>query len=140
MKKLIIISAVLFLAVPAFSQVWYPVNQATFGWDAVTKLNDGTTIPAGSTIKYQAWRKMTPATVWEKIGAEITTLQANVSFAVEGSYFLGVSAIRYIGTDPVSQSTIAGSDVPANCQGGAAFGFKYWLALMMPSGLRPITP
>ncbi len=139
MKKLIIV-AILLMAVPSFSQTWYPVNQATFGWDAVTKLSDGTTIPTGSTIKYQAWRKMTPAIVWEKVGSEVIILQANISFAIEGSYFLGVSAIRYIGTDPVSQSAISGSDIPANCQGGTAFGFKYWLALLMPSGLRPITP
>lgn len=137
MKKLIIL-AILLLAAPAFSQTWYNANSATFGWDAVTKLNDGTTVPTGSIVKYQAYKKLSPATVGEKVGGEVTTTQALVSFTVEGSYFVGAQALRYVGTTLVSTSTISYSDVPANCQDGTAFGFQYWLALMAPTAYRPI--
>lgn len=138
MKKMILVVAVLMFTFPAFSQTWYNANSATFGWDAVTKLSDGTTIPAGSTVKYQAYKKLSPATVGEKVGGEVSTTQALVSFTTEGSYFVGAQALRYVGTTLVSTSTVSYSDVPANCQSGTAFGFQYWLALMAPTAYRPI--
>ena len=139
MKRLFFILLVLvFMSAPAMAQTWYNANQATFAWDAVTTLVGGAAIPAGSTVKYQAYRKLSPATVGEKVGNEVSTPSALVSFTSEGSYFVGAEALRYVGTTLVSRSTISYSDVPANCQGGAAFGFQYWLALAAPTAYRPV--
>jgi hypothetical protein len=123
---------------PSTAQTYYNTNQGTFAWDAPTKLADGSDIPAGSTVKYQCWRRLAPATVGEKIGAELAPTQYTVSFSSEGTYFLGVEALRYVGTDLVSRSAIAWSDVAGNCQGGVTFGFRYWLALKAPTGQRQV--
>ena len=142
--QVMVLMLVLLFALSIFSppgaeaQTYYNTNQGTFGWDAPTKLMDGSNIPPGSTIKYQCWRRLVPATVGEKVGAELTPTQYTVSFTSEGSYFVGVEALRYVGVDLVSRSAIAWSDVAANCQGGVTFGFRYWLALMQPGGQRQI--
>jgi hypothetical protein len=129
--------AVILCATHAMAQVWYDANQVTFAWDAVTKLADGTTIPAGNTVKYQVYSKPNSVSTGVKVGTEITATQLLISFSVEGSYFLGVEALRYNGTTLISKSApITWSDVAANCQGGVAFGVNYWLSLMQPAGLR----
>jgi hypothetical protein len=140
MKRLFIILAVLIFAAPAMAQTWHNANQGTFAWDAVTTLAGGATIPTGNVVKYQAWKRLSPAlpTAGEMVGTEITALQQTVSFSVEGGYFVGVQALRFVDNVKVSTSTISWSDVPANCQGGVAFGFQYWLALALPQGLRQV--
>ena len=136
MKRAFIILAILFFASAASAQVWHPANQVTLAWDAVTTLQDGTNIPAGSTIKYQVYKRLLPATTGEMAGAEVTALQQAVSFSVEGGYYLGVKALRYVDSALVSQSEIAWSDVAANCANGEAFGVTYWMQPSMVKGLR----
>lgn len=137
MKKLLIILAILLITSTSFAQVWYDANQVTFAWDAVTKLTDGTTIPATSTVKYQVYTKPNSVSAGTKVSGEITATQLLISFSVEGAYFLGVEALRYNGAVLVSKSNpITWSDVAANCQGGIAFGVNYWLSLMQPANLR----
>jgi hypothetical protein len=138
MKRLLIILAILIFAAPAMAQTMYDANQATIGWDAVTKLADGTTIPAANTVKYQVYTKPNSVATGVKVGTEITATQLLISFAVEGSYFIGVEALRYNGTTLVSKSPLSWSDVPANCQGGVAFGINYWQSLMQAGGLRRV--
>ena len=141
MKRLILMALIL-LSVGAASsrdlcaQVWHPANQVTLAWDAVTTLQDGTTIPAGNVVKYQAFKRLLPATTGEAVGGEVVTLQQAVSFSVEGGYFLGVKALRYVDSVLVSQSEISWSDVAANCANGEAFGVTYWMAPSMVKGLR----
>lgn len=107
---------VILCAVPAMAQVWYDANQVTFAWYAVTNLADGTTIPAGNTVKYQAYTKPNSVSAGVKVGTEITATQILISFSTEGAYFLGVEALRYNGTTLVSKSNpITWSDVAANC-------------------------
>ena len=137
MRRLII-ALVLLLAATAQAQTMYDANQATIGWDAVTRLADGSNIPSGSTVKYQVYTKPNTVATGVKVGAEITATQLLISFAVEGAYFIGVEALRYNGTTLVSRSPISWSDVPANCQGGVAFGINYWQSLMQPAGLRRV--
>ena len=138
MKKLLIIIALLLVASVASAQTWHNANQATLAWNAVTQLSDNTTIPAGNVVKYQVWRRLSPAlpTAGEMVAGEITSLQQVVTFTVEGGYFLGVQALRFVDNVKVSSSTIAWSDVAANCQGGVTFGIQYWLAPTFPVGLR----
>ena len=138
MKKLLITIAILLCATVASAQTWHTANQGTFAWDAVTQLSDGTNVPAGDIVKYQAYKRLSPAlpTAGEKVGSEITTLQQTVSFTTEGGYFVGASAIRYVGADRIGESPVAWSDNPAVCANGQAFGFKYWLQLAFPTGLR----
>ena len=140
MKKLLLIISILLIASLASAQTWHTANQGTFAWDASTTLVDGSPVPASDTIKYQAYKRLSPAlpTAGEKSGDEITALQQTVSFTVEGGYFVGVTAIRYVGTERVSESQVAWSDNPAVVANGQAFGFKYYLQIAFPTGLRQV--
>jgi len=120
----------------AFAQTWHTANQATLAWDAVVTLDNGTPIPAGSTVKYQPYIKTSPTDPGSTYGTEVTTLAQLYTFSVEGSYFLGVKAIRYVGTEKVSESVVSWSSDPLVCEDNEAFGVKYYRPLAKPIGLR----
>jgi hypothetical protein len=134
MKKILVWGLAMVLAVIlsvaiAQAQTWYPVNQATVAWDAVTQLSDGTPIPAGSTIHYVVYSKAPGGTVFSAIGTPVTATQMLITFAVEGQYIIGVKAQRLAGTPAamVSESDIAWSDVAANVPISGTWGVIYYI-------------
>jgi hypothetical protein len=126
----------------AFAQTWHTVNQATVAWDAVTALDNGDPLPAGDTIEYVVYlanaitdpNKDNPSEI-----ETITATQSTITLNVEGSYFVGVKAVRKIadGTN-VGESEVAWSDDPQFVQGGATFGLRYFLPPAAPGNMRPV--
>lgn len=126
-----IIIGILFLliSIPAWSQTWYPANQKTVAWDAVT-------VPSG-TVTYKLYSQPesggTPTLM-----TTVATTQATVTFTVEGRYYLGVSTVRTVSGVEVESSTISWSNNPAVCAGGATFGIQYLVAPNAPTGFRTV--
>jgi hypothetical protein len=140
MKKLLIALILCFTLLSLSSigacEVWYTANQKTFSWEAVTKLEDGSPIPSGSTIKYQPYIKLSTATEGTAYQGEITELSKTITFTVEGAYYLGVKTIRYVGTEKVSESAISWSNDPLVCFGGVPFGVNYYQSPKKPMNLK----
>jgi len=124
-----IIIGVLFIciAIPAWSQTWYPANQKTVAWDAVT-------VPSG-TVTYKVYSKPETSET-PTLMTTVTTTQATVTFTVEGRYYLGVSAVRTVSGVEVESSTISWSNVAAVCKNGQTFGIQYITAPNAPTGFR----
>ena len=136
--KVLITLALLILSIPSISiaQTWYTANQVTMQWDAVTLMQDGTAIPAADQVRYQPYQKLNSVEIGTAIGPEITDTQKLYTFGIEGSYLLGVKALRYVSGVKVSESGISWSDNPAVCQGGNTFGVIFYRAPRDPIGLR----
>lgn len=144
MKKRWIMVAVLVLLMTgiAFAQTWHTTNQATVEWDAVTTIDNGDPLPAGDTIEYVVYlanaitdpNKTNPAEV-----ATITGTSQLITLTAEGSYFVGVKAVRKIadGTN-VGESAVAWSDDPQYVQGGVTFGLRYFLPPAAIGNMRPV--
>ena len=126
------------IAVPiAYSAVdnWYPANQRTVAWDAVTTLEDGTPLPEGSTVSYEVFYAKEDKTGQMSLGITSAT-SFTVTLPAEGKYIIGVQAIRNIvGVDPI-RSTMAWSDDPTKCQNGATFGIIFYIKPGNVGGLR----
>lgn len=139
MKKLfpvISLGIALFLfPLAAGAQTWYPANQRTVAWDPVTTDEAGQPLPAGSTVGYKVYYKTTLATS-QVFLIELATPQVTLTLPVEGSYFIGVSAIRKEGDILITETAISWSDIPANCQGGQAFGIRFYKTPAPPRNLR----
>ena len=88
----------------------------------MTALNDGTPIPAGSTIQYQVYIRTDPTGNSVAAGNPITALQSLVTLAAEGFYDIGIKAQRVVGSQVVSESTVAWLNDPLVAQGGNDFG------------------
>lgn len=139
-KKLLLVMAfVLMLPVLALAQTWYTANQATIGWDAVTKMGDGTTsIPTGDAVKYQVYTKNAAGTI-APVGGEITAIQQTITFNVEGRYFVGVKAIRYPAGETVGVSSdVAWSSDPLVCATAGPFGIVYYVKPAGVKGLKSV--
>ncbi len=139
--SLFVVLLVLFLAGIALAQTWHTANQATVAWDAVL-LDNGDPIPPTDTIEYVVYlsnaitdpNKLNPVEV-----ATTTNLEQLITLNVEGSYFVGVKAVRKIadGTN-VGESTVAWSDDPQYVQNGQTFGLRYFLPPAAPREIRPV--
>ena len=145
-KRVILISAIVWLvAMPAFGQTWHTANQKTIGWDAVTQDVDGDPIPSGHTVSYKVF--LSNALVTDKSDATpvatATTLDALVTLQAKGSFFIGVQAFLLPDgeSEPVegTESTIAWSDNPADCEGQVTFGLRMFAQLKSPI-LKPPSP
>lgn len=141
MKKMLLVIALVLVAVPAWGQVWTTANEATVSWDAVTKLADGSSIPAVDKVSYNVSIKN------KKTGAVIAvantqSTQQTIVFNLEGRYFVGVSAVRaVVGEDGVTveetmESEVSWSENPAVCYNGQAFGIRYFVHPGSPQNLR----
>lgn len=122
----------------AQAQIWYPANQKTVAWDAVTTMADGTALPTGSTVRYKVYivsktdtAKATPT----EVGTSTTT-SATITFTAEGQYFVGVKAERLISGAVVSESAIAWSDSAAATGTTGTFGVVFYKAPSAPVNLR----
>jgi hypothetical protein len=144
MRKMSIIGVFVAMVIMAMasvglSQTWYPTNQKTVAWDAVTKLEDGTSLPAGQTVRYQIYSALsTDATKANKVNmGSATTAQFTATFTVEGKYFIGVEAERLDSAGVVlSKSAISWSDNAIVCQGGVTFGIVLYKAPQAVGGIR----
>ena len=143
---LIVIMGLLALsAYQASAETWHTANQKTIGWDAVTQDVDGDPIPSGHTVSYKVF--LSNALVTDKSDAmpvaTATSLDAVVTLQAKGSYFVGVQAFLVPDgeSEPVegTESTIAWSDNPADCEGQVTFGLRMFAQLKSPN-LKPPPP
>ena len=118
-------------------QDWHTANQVTLGWDTVTTKTDGTVIPATDKVKYKVYIK-NAATGGEAVElGEVSALEYTITLNTEGSYFLGVKALRYSSSDVLlSESIICWSSVETCAAEGKPFGVRYWLPPANAGGLR----
>jgi hypothetical protein len=99
-------------------------------------LETGDPVPVGSIVKYQLYYRNDTGVVTKL--TEVDTTQGTVTFTVEGSFLIGVSAMRYEGTEGnltlLSESQISWSDVGAVTPD--PFGFRFYKNPAAPRGLR----
>jgi hypothetical protein len=117
----------------AKGQEWHDTDQATIQWDAVTTLEDGN--PATGTISYKLYRKTAPAGEPEVIAEGVTATSYVMTFPVEGSYIIGVSAVRDVEGQSIESSSISWSDDPQYTN-NAPWGIKHYISPAAPTGLR----
>ena len=127
----LILSLLLVVPNTLLGQDWVTANQSTIAWDAVTTLSNGDPVPENNTIGYAVYlansitdpNKTNPA----ELGS-ILELSYLVTLNNEGSYFVGVKAIRKLSDGTiVGESNIAWSDNPEYTSGGNSFGIRYFL-------------
>jgi hypothetical protein len=123
------------------AEVWYPANQATMAWDAVTTTVDSNGVEAAvdpSEISYEIFR--TDAAAPDKENAEslgtTTELTFLITFTDGGKYMIGVRAIRTVpGFSETLPSAIAWSDDPVATSGNP-FGVQFLSSPSAPTALR----
>lgn len=141
MKKLLLalVFALLFVGVLT-ADIWYPANQRTIAWDAVTNMTDEDgniiPIPSGDIVTYEVWIKDFYSGVTESVGTTSDT-QLIITLPSEGRYYPGVCTLRLPQgeTDTVS-STISWGDDPLVTQSGERIGIYYYFFPEGPVGLR----
>lgn len=101
------------MAVSAQAQTWYPANQATVAWDAVTKLSNGAAIPAGDVIQYVVYTQLPAPALPVQVGTPVTAPQMVITFASEGKYLIGVKAQRVVSGVMVGEAAISWSNTDA---------------------------
>ena len=113
---------------------WQTANQATIGWNAVTQLESGATIPAGDVVKYTAYVKNQIGTIAQINANPITATEITITFTQEGKYVAGVKAMRFDSAGTLlTESVVVWSDTPANCADitgdgqGDPFGFLFYV-------------
>lgn len=125
------------------AQVFYPSNQKTLSWDAVTTLITDTgevQIPEENVVKYRVYIAPYDEVTngpGEAIEVGVTEeTQYTITFGSEGKYLLGVRSERYLNadeTEPVSTSEISWSNVEYQSE---SFGVIFYYPLKAPSSLR----
>jgi len=119
--------SVLFVAGNAMAVEWVAADQKTIGWDPVSTLATGETIPAGDAIVYRVYIKRDGQAEGTMIANSVTATQYTLTLDQEGRFFVGIQSVRVYtvdGQDLMSESEIAWSDIPANCNGND-FGIVY---------------
>lgn len=121
---------------PAVDQ-WKTANSITVSWDPVTTAEDGSPLPASSSIVYKVFiKKIMPPGSAPVEAASVPTTKATVTFREEGKYLIGVQALRMEVDTVVGSSIIAWSDDPAYVLDGKTFGAIYYLAPAPPKNIR----
>lgn len=141
LKVLIVLLTILFLSFNAQAIIWSPPNQSTLGWDAVTTLENGDPLPAGSQIVYNIYIK------WGASGnpvlltpTPISETQFTITFPsdMEGQVTAGVEAVRLVNGEEESRSVISWTDDinQVDPSIGDTFGWEIWFAPAQVGGLR----
>lgn len=129
------ILTVLVVCSPVLAEVtWVTANQATVGWEAVSKIITNTgeiDIPAGDAVQYKVFlanaitdpEKANPAYI-----ATTEALEYTYTLGIEGMYYAGVQGVRIPeGTEEEIPALISWSDDPVFCVDGTVFGIRmYW--------------
>jgi len=136
-----VLAMILCLQGIACSQEWHTGNETTIGWDAVTTLQNGDPIPAGSTVTYDVHLANAITDPDKENPVKITTvpiptLEYTITLGTEGKFFVGLSANRVVDGDIVGVSEIKWSDDPSACEGGNTFGLMYFVPPAGPCGMR----
>lgn len=136
------LAALIIIAVPLVPDAfeWHIANQVTVAWDAVTDRSDGTPLPTGDGIEYVVYtaNELTDPDK-QNIGDPVwtgTATEATLTMAVEGSFMVGVRAIRMVDGVNVGESDISWSDNPAAVSDEGEFGLRYWLPPGIPGGIK----
>jgi len=119
--------------------VWYPANERTVGWDAVTTYSDGDVIDINIvSIVYNTYMRDITTNVETLVQATITGTQHAFIFNTRGSYHVGVSSqLKLIETgELLDESPISWSDNVEVCQAGNTFGIRYFGVSANPKGLH----
>jgi len=125
-----LILSVFLLAGAALAIDWFPTNQKTIAWDPVITLEDGSSVPAGDTIKYNVYVKDRSSSDVVFLG-EVSETYALVTVSHEGFFYVGIETVRYLAdqSDPelgkLLSANIAWSNDPIYCQDGKIFGLRY---------------
>ncbi len=139
MKKYFVVATAVMLLVfgtIALGQDWYTANQVTLQWEAVTTTEDGTELPATDKVKYKVFIKNAITGGTEVELGEVEAVEYTITLNTEGSYFLGVRALRYSSGDVLlSESIICWSDIAECAAEGKPFGVRYWLPPASVGGL-----
>jgi hypothetical protein len=135
MKKWFIIAAIIAIPVIVWAQSWFPANQKTMQWDAVTTLEGGAPLPSGSTVKYVCYTKTPTVPTPVQVGVSDIP-QFTFTFTVEGKYYLGVRSQRIEAGAVISESAISWSNDPLFAQAGNTFGIVFYYNPAAPGGLR----
>lgn len=141
MKKLIIlISLLLFASTANAIDLQVTDMTVTIAWDASILLDNGNPVPSGDTVSYQTYYKRVTDGLIVKYGDEITETTKQILWAEEGSYFVGVSAIRTIGSDPTIklESVVSWSNDPAVTRNSETFGIWAYSPLTVINGLHRV--
>ena len=122
----ILFLAVLMVACVSAAPVMIVAKQASIAWDSVTKLADGSALPAGGTIAYDVVVQPTGGGTTTVL-ATVSTTQATVNFPAPWSlYDVGVRAVlTYQGNNilsAVAWGSIAGTPSPFSFLSGQAPG------------------
>ena len=121
MKKIMMLVAMSFLfAVAVGAQQWHTANQATVAWEAV--VGDGIVYDVLLANSQTDPDKTNPVV----IGTDVSETSFTVTLGVEGRYFAGVQAKRYV-DDETLVSEISWSDDPLVCLDGNTFGLRYFI-------------
>lgn len=143
MKKFIFVVMVLFIAVPAFSQIVHNQSSGTVAWDASAPPKDGAGVNIPGTMKYQVYTRNDMVSTGTKVGVEITALQLLISpFTPYITYYIGIEAIFYTTAAPTVAQRSPGkawSNNAADCGAAGPFGFLYSPGVLQPSGVRLIS-
>lgn len=118
---------------PVHGQTWFTANQVTVAWDPVAK------IETTDTIKYQVYLRIGTTGDGVPYGTEITATQSTITFTTEGSWFVGVRALRYVQGEatPIPSATISWSN-EAGATNNNPFGIKYFVAPGSVTGLKRV--
>ena len=144
MKKQLSIAVVILLLIVgvAFAQTWHTATQATVEWDPVSTLSNGDPLPAGDTMEYVVYLANAITDPAKDNPSEVATITATshlITLNVEGSFFVGVKAVRKLAdATVVGESEVAWSDDPQYVQGGATFGLRYFLPPSAIKNMRPV--
>jgi hypothetical protein len=120
MKRIMILLLILVVGVVAFAQTAIVTSNPTVGWQAVTKLSDGTVVPTGDIISYDV--VISPYVSGQApvptFLANVSSLNYHVTFSGEGQYVVGVRTKRV-----VSDGTVMYSDYVWSSVGGTPSPF-----------------
>jgi len=137
MKKLFaIVLCLMFVAFTlAVAQEIVYTNQITVAWDAPTELDTGEPIPPEDILEYEVWVRDAADEV-TYIG-RTSALEYTVTMPYEGTFDVGVQAIRIISTGEEVYSGINWSDVddPAGAT-PIPFVARFLRGVREPSNLR----
>jgi len=141
-KLYMLVIVFVLVASVAYGQTWHVTNSREVSWEPVTTLDDGSPVPADSTVQYRVYIANAVTDPGKANPIEVTTqaiieLSFVVTLDVEGKYWVGAQAERVITDDStVLPGDIAWSDDPLVCQNGATFGLRYYRAVGKVGGMR----
>ncbi len=134
MKKILCIVLFILLACSvAHAQTWFTANQVTVAWDAVAK------VQPTDAIKYQVYLRIGTTGDGAAYGTETEAIQQTITFSAEGSWFIGVKALRYVQGEatPIPSATISWSNEGEDTNNNP-FGVRYLVAPASVGGIRRV--